>query len=196
MYTFDDFINKCNTIYPLNEATAQRLTSIFTIHTINKHTIILQQNKLCNDMYFILKGIIRSYTIIDGNEVTCRLLSEGNFVTSYASYYKREASNEFLECYEDSIIAKATYQDIQQLYLDFPEFNYTARVFTEQAFYQADEQAIALRKTSAEMRVQHFLDKNLNLLNRVASRHIASFLGMTEETFSRIKSKLFHQKSI
>jgi CRP/FNR family transcriptional regulator, anaerobic regulatory protein len=194
MLIFQDFLEKCNAIYPLKDEIKNRLTEIFTIREYPKHTIILQQNQLCDEMYFTLKGIVRSFTIVDGNEVTCRLFNEGNFVTSYASFYKRMPSNESLECYEDCTIVRATYNDIQQLYLDYPEFNYTARVFTERAFYLADEQAIALRRTTAEMRVQQFLEKNNSLIGRVASRHIASFLGMTEETFSRIKTKYFQQK--
>lgn len=190
MSALESFFRRCNDIYPLSDRTREELEKVFEIITVPKNTLLLRAGEVCNYMNLVLKGMIRVYYYVDGKEITSRLMSEGYFITSYISYFTRKPGQEFMEAYEDAVLARVSVENAQRIYREFPEFNYTVRVLTEYSFYLSEERTVAIRATSAEERFRFFMERHPELLNRVASRHIASYLGITEETFSRVKKKV------
>jgi CRP/FNR family transcriptional regulator, anaerobic regulatory protein len=187
-------IDRFVTINPLSNEAIEKLETSFQIKEYRKHERLLNEGEVCNYMYYVLKGIVRVYYNIDGIEVTSRLFSENYFVTSYMSFISREAGIEFIEAYEENtVIAKIHYNKLQELYKQFPEINYVSRALTELSFYYSEERTKALRKTSANHRVQFFIKRHPELIKRVAARHIASYLGLSEETYSRVKKDLYQQ---
>jgi CRP/FNR family transcriptional regulator, anaerobic regulatory protein len=187
--------DKCNAIQPLADDVKEAMENAFEVLYVPKHTILLRPGEVCNYMYLVLKGLVRVYYDVDGREITSRLMSEGLFITSYISYFTRKPGNEFIETYEDSLLAAVTVEKAQQIYRQFPAFNYTVRVLTEYSFFLSEERTVALRNTTAENRFLFFMQRHPDLITRVASRHIASYLGMTEETYSRVKRKILHKEN-
>jgi CRP/FNR family transcriptional regulator, anaerobic regulatory protein len=190
---YDSLFDRFNRVYPLKPEIKQRLEEIFELVEYPRHHLLLKEGDVCNYMWIVIKGLVRVYYNKNDEEITSRLMAENFFITAYMSYFSRSESVEFLEVYEDSILVRVSVENIQQLFLDFPEFNYTARVLTEFSFFLAEKRTLALRKTSADERVQFFIDEHGDLLTRVASRHIASYLGIDESTYSRVKRKLLHK---
>lgn len=194
MPQLDPLFEKCRALQPLEQEVMDAMTTAFEIVSRPKNTVLLSAGEVCNYMYFVLKGLVRVYYFVEEKEITSRLMSEGYFITSYISYFTRKPGNEFMEAYEDSVLARISVENAQKIYRQFPDFNYTVRVLTEYSFFLAEERTVALRNTTAEHRFRFFMNRHPELMNRVASRHIASYLGMTEETFSRMKRKILHKR--
>ena len=99
----------------------------------------------------------------------------------------------FIEAIEETTLASIDYAEIQQLYVDFPEFNIIGRKQAEFGFYLAEQRTQILRKHTAEEKYKFFLNNHPTLLQRVPLKHIATYLGMNEETLSRVRTK-FHKR--
>ena len=190
----DILIQRLNGLHPMSEALTERIKELAKIKEYPKKSFILQEGQTFDMPVLLIKGLTRSYYINEGKEVTSRFMEEGSIITSWMSYYTQQPGNEYIEILEDSILAGVSYSDIQKLYKEFPEFNIIGRKQAEFAFYQSEQRTQVLRKHTAEEKYKYFIDNHPTLLQRVALKHIATYLGMNEETFSRIRSK-YHKKN-
>jgi CRP-like cAMP-binding protein len=184
-------IEKFNSVYPLSEGCKERLREKLVLREYPKKHHLLEADKVSSHAYVMLKGLARSWYNKDGLDITSRFMPEGFIITSFMSFYSRKPGAEYIELLEDSTLAEIHYKDVQDIYRDFIEFNFVMRVLTEQYFFLAEQRTVDLRKTSAEEKFQFFLDTHSELVNRVPSKHIASYLGLTPETLSRLKEKMF-----
>jgi CRP-like cAMP-binding protein len=185
----EKLIQRLNGLHPMSEALADKIRSIATITDHPRKAFILQEGQTCNSACLVLEGLTRSYYINEGREVTSRFMDEGSIITSWMSYYEQKPGNEYVEALEDTTLACVSYKSIQELYKEFPEFNIVARKQVEHAFYLAEQRTQMLRKHTAEEKYKFFIDNHPTLLQKVALKHIATYLGMSEETFSRIRSR-------
>jgi CRP/FNR family transcriptional regulator, anaerobic regulatory protein len=188
----ETLIEKMNSLYPMKEEVADKIRSLAIIVTYKPGDLILKEGQVCNSACLVVKGLTRSFYMNDGVDITSRFMEEGFIVTSWPSYYTQKPGNEFIEAVEDTALACVSYADIQQLYIDFPEFNINGRRQTEYAFYLSEQRTLLLRKHTAEEKYKYFLNNHPTLMQRVPQKHIATYLGMSEETLSRVRSK-FHR---
>lgn len=178
----------------MNFHLAEKVRSMAIIDTFSKSDFILKEGQVCNKACFIVKGLTRSYYLREGIEITSRFMEEGNIVTSWPSYYTQKKGNEFIQALEKTVLACLTYSDIQKLYFEFPDFNIIGRKQVEYAFYQSELRTQMLRKHTAEEKYYFFTTHHPSLLQRVSLKHIATYLGMTEETLSRVRSHYHKSK--
>jgi CRP/FNR family transcriptional regulator, anaerobic regulatory protein len=187
-------IARFNNIYPLSEGCMERLREKMILKEYPKKHLLLEADKVSNHIYVIAKGLARTWYIKDGIDITSRFTPEGDMINSFMSFFTRKPGVEYIELLEDSILFEIHYNEVQKIYRDFIEMNFVGRVLTEYYFTHAEQRTVNLRKTSAEEKFQFFLDMHSGLINRVPSRHIASYLGLTPETLSRLKEKMFRVK--
>jgi CRP/FNR family transcriptional regulator, anaerobic regulatory protein len=190
----EKLVEKLNSLSPICDALANKIRSVAKITNYRKDDFILKEGQVCNKICLVIQGLTRFYYINEGNDITSRFMEEGFIITSWISYYTQKPGNEFIEALEDSTLACVDYSDIQQLYSDFPEFNTIGRQQVEYAFYLSEQRTQMLRKHTAEEKYKFFLDNHPTLLQRVTLKHIATYLGMNEETLSRVRTK-FHKKN-
>lgn len=186
-------LEKLNKFHPLGPELTEKVKSVAKIVTCPAGDIILKEGQVCNKACLVIKGLARSYYIIEGKDITSRFMDEGFIITSWISYYTQQPGNEFIEALEETTLACVDYTDIQKLYADFPEFNIIGRKQAEYGFYLAEQRTQILRKHTAEEKYKFFLDNHPTLLQRVTLKNIATYLGMNEETLSRVRSK-FHKR--
>lgn len=186
----DPFFKYLDSIRPMSPELRERLSKDLEIIEVSKKDLLLRDGERADYLYVVLSGMLRSYYIRDGVEITSRFMRPSHIVVSVNSFYARKPGYEFIEAMEPSTLARIHYNTLQQLYKDFIEFNYTARVLTEHYFSSSEERLYLLRKQKAEDRYQFFLENYSDLLNLVPLGYIASYLGMNLETLSRIRSKL------
>jgi CRP-like cAMP-binding protein len=179
-----------DSIQPLSDELRKRLTSDIEIVEVNKKHLLLREGERNDYLFVVLKGMLRSYYIRDGEEITNRFMVERHIVVSVNAFYARKAGYEFIEATEDSVLARIHYDKLQRLYRDFVTFNFTARVLTEHYLTITEERLFLLRKQKAEERYKYFLAHYPELLQRASLGHIASYLGMNLETLSRTRKKL------
>lgn len=156
-----------------------------------KKDIILEQGKICNKLYFVTKGLLRAYYMVDGKDVSSFFMDEGDFVISVLSFFKRQASYESIEALEDTETTALHFDDLKELYHRHVEFNVIGRLLTEQYYCLSEERLIGLRSKRASDRFEFLVDSRPGLLNRVPAKHLASYLGIAPETFSRMRANYF-----
>jgi len=188
-------LEKLNKFHPLGRELTEKVRSVTKIITYPAGDFILKEGLVCNKACLVVKGLARSYYINEGRDITSRFMDEGFIITSWMSYYMQEPGNEFIEALEETTLTCIDYSDIQKLYAEFPEFNIVGRKQAEYGFYLAEQRTQILRKHTAEEKYKFFLDNHPTLLQRVPLKNIATYLGMNEETLSRVRSK-FHKKKI
>jgi CRP-like cAMP-binding protein len=181
-------------MHPLNEAMRERLLEIAQVKEYPKKTILLREGQTSDHAWFVLKGLSRAYYISDGKEITSRFMDEGFIITSWLSFYTRKPGDEFIETLEDSTLASLHHRDIEKMYRDILEFNVIGRKLTEFFFFLSEQRTQMLRKHTAEEKYNFFMNQHPDLLQRVPLKYVATYLGMNEETLSRVRSRVARQK--
>lgn len=177
----------------MDEPLAERIQSITQISQFQKKTFLLRDGQICDKACMVVEGLARAYYINEDKDITSRFMDEGFIITSWISYYHQKPGDEFIEALEDTTVACIPYKDIQQLYKDFPQFNIIGRKQTEYSLYTSELRTRMLRKHTAEEKYVFFLENHPDLIQRVPLKYIATYLGMNEETLSRIRTK-YHKK--
>jgi CRP-like cAMP-binding protein len=185
----EQLLNRLNALHPMDEQLTGRIKEVTIISTYPAKTYLLRDGQICDRACMVVKGLARAYYVNEDRDITSRFMDEGFIITSWVSYYHQQPGDEFIETLEDTTLACIRYNDIQQLYKDYPIFNIIGRKQTEYSLYTSEMRTRMLRKQTAKERYTFFLQNHPDLLNRVPLKHIASYLGMNEETLSRIRSQ-------
>src|SRR5688572_2743103 len=190
----EKLLERLNGLHPMSKELTERISNMTRIVSHPKKTIVLKEGDVNNHICMVISGLARSYYLNEEKEITSRLMNESFIITSWISFYTRKPSSEFIETLEDTTLACVHYNDIQQLYEEFPEFNVIGRKQVEYSFYMSELRTRMLRKHTAEEKYKFFLENHANLLQRVSLKHIATYLGMSEETLSRVRSQYHKAK--
>lgn len=190
-YAQSAVIQYFNHIYPVNHSLSEAIKGMTYLLKIGKKCKIVNLGETQKAIYFIVKGAIRSYYIDQmGNDVSSWLLYEGDLAISVFSFFSQKPSSEILETMEDCTLLVLTYEKLYEIYNTHIEFNFIGRVMTEQYYIKSEEKANELRMYSAKERYIHLIEQRPNIINRTPVRIIASYLGITRFTLSKIRSKI------
>ncbi|MFN4314828.1 MAG: Crp/Fnr family transcriptional regulator [Chitinophagaceae bacterium] len=157
---------------------------------VPRKTIILREGELCDYIFFIQKGAIRGFTREGRAEITTWITVENELVTSIAGLHERAVSAEFIQTIEDCELLALPVAHLERMYSLFPDINITIRKLLQRYYWDAEQRAFIARLTKAERKYRQFLLGHQHLANRIPLKYIASYLGMTMETLSRIRKKL------
>ncbi len=176
-------------LYPINDAVVDYINKHTFSMNIEKGQFLVKTGEICRHLYLIRKGVIRAYIKDGTKEITTWITAENEIVTSIRGFNLQEASLENIQAIEDCSLVCAEYETLQYMYEYFPEMNIVARKILEQYYGDAEERAFISRIPNAGKRYRHFIETKGDLANRIPLKYIASYLGMTLETLSRIRGK-------
>ncbi len=182
-------LNKLTSILNVSPALESQLKKIAFPYTIKKNENVLSINDRCNHLYFVDKGLLRGYYFNDEKEITNWFAGEGDFATCFYAFVTKEPSFETIQALEDVQLTGILYADLEELYKTFPETERLGRIITQNYYIQLEERILNLQFKTAKERYQHFSESHADLLQRVTLGHVASYLGITPETLSRIRSE-------
>jgi CRP-like cAMP-binding protein len=185
----ETLMERLNALSPMSDELKEAVRGHTKFIQCRPGDFILREGQVCNRACLIVKGLARSYYIIEDRDITSRFMDEGFIATSWMSFYTQQPGHEFIEALEETTLACLDYDVIQQLYKQFPEANAIGRQQVEYAFFMAEQRTQLLRKHTAEEKYKFFIDNHPSLLQRVSLKYIATYLGMNEETLSRVRSK-------
>lgn len=157
--------------------------------TFKKNEYVFKEGKTCNYLYFINSGLMRSYYFTEHKEVTNWLAAEGDLCTSYYSFISRKPSYETIQCLENCVVEAVSYSILNEVYHLFPETERAGRLILEEYYSRLEERMISIQFKSARERYQLLYKTRPEVVHRAPLGYIASYLGMTQETLSRIRAE-------
>lgn len=186
-----DFISNYIT---LTEEEKNALVSLDIFHSVPKGTVLLKQGNYSKQSYFVLKGCIRSYFEIDGEEKTTAFFTELEALTPPCVVTKAP-SDYFVSCVEDSILIISNSDMEVEINQKFPKFDTMCRVLSEELLAKQRIDFDEFKTSSPEQRYLNLLQKRPDLLQRVPQHQIASYLGIKPQSLSRLRARIVEKKN-
>ncbi|OKL36090.1 Crp/Fnr family transcriptional regulator [Domibacillus mangrovi] len=174
----------------LSETELKKLTVDVPVATFKKGTILLHQGDVPDKCYFVLKGCIRQYAVDDdGNETTFNFYTEEQSVTIFNLHAVEKAAKYSLSCLEDCTLVVGDLATEQGNYDMHPVLEKMTRKMIEEDFGSMRDDFASFMSSTPEKRYRVLLEKRPDLIKRVPQYQLASYLGITPESLSRIKKR-------
>ncbi len=186
-----DFISK---YISLTDDEKNALLSLNLFHSVKKGTILLKEGQNSNESYFVLKGCIRIYYIIDGEEKTTAFYTEMDAFTPHCVINKTP-SDYFISCVEDSILTVSNSDMEAEINNKFPKFELMCGKLSEELLAKQQIDFNEFKTSSPEQRYLNLLQKRPDLIQRVPQHQLASFLGIKPQSLSRLRARILEKKS-
>lgn len=183
-------IDILSTLTPLTEEEKHDITTSIPIRTVEKGTYLERIGDISRNSYFVIKGCIREFELVDGEEKTTAFYTEEDSAVNFTSLSNQTPSTKNFLCEEDTTIAILNAEKENALYQKYPRFEQFCRSGVEQMMGQKQDQLASMILLKPEERYEKLQRERPDLLNRVAQYHIASYLGIQPETLSRIRRRL------
>lgn len=154
-----------------------------------KGELVFDANNICIKSYYINKGILRTYFIKDGKEISEYFSGTNEWVNSPRSFMQREKDIYYIDAIEDTETYSIHVNDLVYLFDNFPEMERYARLSMGTVFGHFMERITSIRFTTAKEKYNHFQKTYSNIHHRIPLGMVASYLGITQETLSRIRAE-------
>lgn len=168
----------------------RRTADFYKIVHIKKKTVFHRPESIFNYAMFIGKGILRSFYITpEAKEITYFFYRENEFVSDFESFILQQPSKYFFETLEDCICIRINYDDIQKIYASDFKFQKLGRIIAENSYLRTEERLRMFMTQDLELRYKNILKNDPQLIDRIPQYYLASYLGVSGEALSRLKSK-------
>ncbi len=184
-----DFMSKYVT---LTEDEKVALISMDIFRTVKKGTILLREGQKSMESYFVLKGCIRTYYIVNGEEKTTAFYTEMEGLTPICTL-ANGPSEYYVSCVEDCVMTVGKADMEEEMFLKFPKFEKVCRILSEELLAKQQIKFDEFKITSPEERYMNLIKTRRDLIQRVPQHQLASFLGITPQSLSRIRARI-HEK--
>ncbi|MFD2518245.1 Crp/Fnr family transcriptional regulator [Salinimicrobium flavum] len=173
---------------PFPSGELEDIVSHFERETIPKNQPLVKEGQICSKLYFVEQGVGRSYYLKeDGKEITQWFFVEGHFMSSIESFFQQNPSLYYLEMLEDAVLYSITRDKLDLLFSRYHNMEKLGRLLSTEMLTRVVNKLNAIQFQTARERYDYMLSEYPELANRVALGYIASYLGMTQETLSRIR---------
>ncbi|MGO4911243.1 Crp/Fnr family transcriptional regulator [Leeuwenhoekiella sp. W20_SRS_FM14] len=186
----DQFLNKLGSLSYLSHSTRDMLKPFITVNFFEKGDFILKQEEICRDLFYIQSGFAREYYFKKGKDVTEWFAGTESFCFSIESYFNNTPSNLIIEALEPSKVIFLSKEGLMGLSKNNIEISRLATTFFSYSLIASQRRMESIHFQSAKERYLYLIEQQPKILQKVPLSHIASFLGITQETLSRIRSKI------
>lgn len=184
----DDVLAHFAQLTEVSPLLAQELRLRIRQQTVGKSEYLHQAGSICNRTYWVQSGLLRLYYLKNGREITDFFSFEGQWITSAYSFMHQVPDQFYLQVIEPSQVYSLTNGDLMWLFEHFPAMERFGRIVITQQFMQQSERLNPLQFSSASERYAHFCQVYKPILPRLPLGMVASYLGITQETLSRIRA--------
>lgn len=177
----------------ISESKIKEFFSKFTPSSLNKGDYFIREGKVCRKLAFITKGCMMCLYSKDGKEYIDEFSLENEFITDYDSFLTGEPAKKDVICLENTELLTIEYEDLQTLYSRDKDFEKAGRLMSEMLFITWQNKAKSLLIDDAKTRYLKLIENRPSLPQRVPQYLVASYLGVSPETLSRIRRKIAKQ---
>lgn len=179
-----------NNIHPISQAAIDYLDASSYPVSMSKGKFLLKAGQIPDRLYLLTKGVVRGFIKDENKEITTWITGENELVSSIRGLgLPPIVSEENIQVIEPAQLVGLEYKHIDYMYKHFPESNIVARIMLEEIYRAAEERAYISRIPSAEKKYKRFIETKPKLVNQISLKYIASYLSMTQETLSRIRTR-------
>lgn len=180
----------------LSAEEARDMDRLVPIRTFKKGTVLLEAGQVATEAYYCVKGCVHMYYDVDGDQRTTAFYTEGQAVASLYSFIHQVPADHFLACVEDSTLVVWSYAAEKELFGKYPRLESGCRVSVESDFGEHQRRSAAFVTKTPEQRYLDLMRERPELLQRVPQYMLASYLGVTPESLSRIRKRIFAKDAV
>jgi CRP-like cAMP-binding protein len=179
------------TIMPMSPEKAAQISEYFTPRLFEKNDYFFKEGKVCSTSFFIEEGLLRSYVVdLEGEEVTIKLFGKNIFANDFLSFFKRIPSKENFQALANCKTLAINYDDLQRCFHTMPEFREFGRMMLINNYARLQDRMLGMIQLTAEQRYVHLIDSQPDIFQHAPLKMIASYLGITDTSLSRIRKEL------
>lgn len=180
-----------DSLYAMPEAVLQEGLIRFRTVAMPKGSFLFRAGTVCRELAFVQQGLLRAFSLReDGRELTSCFSMEHDFACDYNSLIHSVPASKSIQALEDSMLIMISYNSLQQLQEQYPAWKHIGKILADKEFIEKEKWANRLRLDNAAERYQYIMDAQPGLINRVPVHQLASYLGMTTRTLSRVRNAL------
>lgn len=184
-------ISKHVTLTPEEE---ERVLYYTENHHYKSKTILLNSGEVCIQSYFVINGILRSYSVDEnGTEHVVSFACSEWWIADMYSYLSQRPGQLFIEVNEDADVVVLTKENQEKLYAEVPKLERYFRILIENSLIANQERLLDNFSFTAEARYDKFSKKFSSILAHIPQKQIASYIGVTPEFFSKMKSRMLRK---
>jgi CRP-like cAMP-binding protein len=165
------------------------LAAVITKVTLPKNYILHQEDIICRKLYFVQEGLARIFYHKKGKDITYSFVPENTFTTLVDSFFEQKPSRYNIELLEPSVVSYIKYDDLTSLFKQSHEIEHFGRIITTEFLKSHSERLSAIQFQTAAERYETLQVRHPSVLLRANLGHIASYLGITQETLSRLRGR-------
>jgi len=185
-----DFIAK---YISLTEEEKNAIIALDLFRPVKKGTILLREGQRSIDSYFVLKGCIRTYYVVDSEEKTTAFYTEMDVLTP-PCVISKTPSDCYISCIEDTILTVSNSDMEAEVNSKFPKFEIMCKVLSEELLARQRIDFDAFKTSSPEQRYLNLLQSRPDLIQRVPQHQLASYLGIKPQSLSRLRARILEKK--
>lgn len=175
-------------LYPFSEQELEAFVAKLKYRTLQKRALLIQEMEIANSLVFLINGSLRLYTRTEQGELTITFFTENHWVTDLESLLQQQPSRNYIEAFEPSEVALIPLRDIHELMDRNPNFKLLNGLLAHLSI--PTSRLTSIQTKSPDERYASLLAEHPDWMNRFPQKHIASYLGMTPETLSRVRARI------
>ncbi|MGN7823298.1 Crp/Fnr family transcriptional regulator [Chitinophaga sp. 22536] len=160
------------------------------LKTLAKSAFFVEEGKVYREIGFVVKGLLRSYYLVEGEEINTAFFTEGQWPKAYHSFLTQTASRQWIQALEDSELITISYKQLQYLFANSPAWERFGRIATENLYIASQLRSEMLLLEKPAERYINLVKTHPHLLERVPLYHLASYIGIKQPSLSRIRKRL------
>lgn len=178
-----------NSLQTLDQETENAIKNYFKEESFAKNEYLIKKGEICSKLYYIKSGLVRRFFYNDGEEITEWLYTDHQFVTSLSSYFEQKPSFELFQASEKTKVYSLSYNDEQKL-LEYPLFSKFYTKLLRLYLSKLNEFHHLYKSMNAQEKYVYLLDTFPQIIAKAKGKHIASLIGVSQETLSRIRATI------
>ncbi len=177
-------------LHALDEKARAALAEVTSVKEYKKGSYLLQQGEVCKNSFLMQRGVARKFYLSDGKEITTELFFENDIAVSLQSYTLQQPSHEFVQAIENVTASVTNYQAFQKIKKQHASLLELDLMLTEYYAMWLEERLFRFHSLDATQRYQLLLKEQPHFIQQIPLTYLASYLGISLETLSRIRAKI------